>query len=245
MRLLIASYNIHKCIGGVDRRYDPARVRDAVAPLAPDILLLQEVDEGARRSLRHRQVDVLGDLFELPHRAFYPNVMVRGGGHYGNAVLSRFPITEAFNIDLTIPGTKRRSVLHARIRVRRHGKDRSPRTIHVFNLHLGLAHRLRLAQLRRFLASHAFRKLHSRTPIVLAGDFNDARAKLGEMLLTPEGFRGPAKRLRTFPAVVPVRGLDAIYVRGDAGLLNVNRSNLPAARWASDHRPLLAEIRLR
>ena len=104
MRLLIASYNIHKCIGGVDRRYDPARVCDAVGSPTPDILLLQEVDEGARRSRRHRQVDVLGDLFGLPHRAFFPNVAVRGGGHYGNAILSRFPITEVVNIDVTVPG---------------------------------------------------------------------------------------------------------------------------------------------
>ena len=245
MRLLIATYNIHKCIGGVDRRYDPARVRDAVAPLAPDILLLQEVDEGARRSLRHRQVDVLGELFGLPHRAFFPNVAVRGGGHYGNAVLSRFPISAADNIDVSLPGTKRRSVLQARIRVHGPGAGRSPRTLHVFNLHLGLAHGLRVAQLRRFLASRAFRQLHRRTPVVLAGDFNDARARLGGLLLAPEGFRGPARRLRTFPAVAPVRRLDAIYVRGDAQLMSVQRSDLPAARWASDHRPLLAEIRLR
>jgi endonuclease/exonuclease/phosphatase family metal-dependent hydrolase len=243
MSITIASYNIHKCIGGVDRRYDPARVRNALAPQAPDILLLQEVDEGARRSLRHRQVDVLGDLFGLPHRVFFPNVTVRGGGHYGNAVLSRFPITEAVNIDVTIPWTKRRSVLHARIRVRE--PDGSSRTIHVFNLHLGLSQRLRVAQLRRFLASPPFLKLHSRAPIVLAGDFNDARSRLGEMLLAPQGFRSAAKRLKTFPAIAPVRGLDAVYVRGDAELIEVGRSNLPAARWASDHRPLLAEIRLR
>lgn len=243
MRLLIASYNVHKCIGGVDRRYDPARVRDALAPLAPDVLLLQEVDEGARRSLRHRQVDVLGDLFGLPHRAFFPNVSVRGGGHYGNAVLSRFPITEAVNIDVTIASSKRRSVLHARLRLRLNG--RSPRTLHIFNLHLGLSQRLRVAQLKLFLMSQPFLKLHSRTPIVLAGDFNDARATLGKILLAPQGFRGAEKRLKTFPALAPVRALDAIYVRGDAEILEIQRSNLPAARWASDHRPLLAEVRLR
>ena len=245
MRLLIASYNIHKCIGGVDRRYDPARVRDAVGSPIPDLLLLQEVDEGARRSRRHRQVDVLGDLFGLPHRAFFPNVAVRGGGHYGNAILSRFPITEVVNIDVTVPGTKRRSVLHACVRVRGAGSGRPPRVLHVFNLHLGLTHHLRVAQTRQFLASSAFVGLHHQTPVILAGDFNDARARLGNMILAPLGFRGVAKRLRTFPAVAPVRGLDAIWVRGDADLISVRRSTLPAARWASDHRPLIAELRLR
>ena len=157
MRLLIASYNIHKCIGGVDRRYDPARVCDAVGSPTPDILLLQEVDEGARRSRRHRQVDVLGDLFGLPHRAFFPNVAVRGGGHYGNAILSRFPITEVVNIDVTVPGTKRRSVLHACVRVRGAGSGRPPRALHVFNLHLGLTHHLRVAQMREAAVDAGYR----------------------------------------------------------------------------------------
>lgn len=242
MRITVVSYNIHKCIGGVDRRYDPDRVRDAVAPLSPDLLLLQEVDEGARRSLRHRQVDLLGNLLGLSHRAFFPNVRLRGGGHYGNAILSRFPITDAENIDLSLPLTKRRSVLHARLRVRGRG---APRTLHVFNLHLGLLQRLRVAQLKRFLASRPFLKLHARTPIVLAGDFNDARGHLGKALLAPLGFRGGAERIRTFPAVAPLQALDAFYLRGDAELLRLHRSNLPAARWASDHRPLLAEVRLR
>src|SRR5205085_12459322 len=47
--LRIMTYNIHKGIGGVDRKYSPERVRDTIALFAPDFLLLQEVDEGAKR----------------------------------------------------------------------------------------------------------------------------------------------------------------------------------------------------
>ncbi|MCX5787401.1 MAG: endonuclease/exonuclease/phosphatase family protein [Elusimicrobia bacterium] len=244
MRLRIASYNIHKCIGGADRRYRPERIRDAITPFDPDIVLLQEVDEGARRSRRHRQVDLLGELLGLRHRRFFPNVKVRGGGHCGNAILSRFPITDARNIDLSVPWTKRRSVLHARIRVRRPGVDPQPRTLHVFDFHLGLSQLLRLEQLRRFLASPSFLALHARTPIVLGGDFNDARGTLGKLMLAPAGFRGAASPPATFPAVAPMKALDSIYVRGDVELLQVRRCALRAARWASDHRPLLAEIRV-
>ena len=101
MRTRILTYNIHKAIGGLDRRYRPERVRDTIAHYEPDIVCLQEVDEGARRSNGHRQVDILGDMIGLRHRTWWPNVRVRGGGQYGNAILSRFHLTETDNIDLT------------------------------------------------------------------------------------------------------------------------------------------------
>jgi endonuclease/exonuclease/phosphatase family metal-dependent hydrolase len=50
VRLRVVSYNIHKCIGGVDRRYDPGRVVATLAHHEPDIVLLQEVDRLAKRS---------------------------------------------------------------------------------------------------------------------------------------------------------------------------------------------------
>lgn len=244
MNLRIVSYNIHKCIGGVDRRYRPERIQSAISPLRPDCVFLQEVDEGAERSERHRQVDLLGDLLHLRHRAYVPNVKIRGGGHYGNAILCQYPIRFSTNIDLTVPPTKRRSVLHAEIRVRvpDHGHGRWTRTVHLYNLHLGLSQGLRKIQLQKFLSSHPFARCHPNTPIILGGDFNDVWGTLGDDWLIPQGFRGPERRLRTFPAWAPVRALDCIYVRGDAVLKGVHRSTDHGARWASDHLPLLAEV---
>ncbi len=238
----VMTYNIHKCIGGVDRLYRPERICRAIAPLHPDCVLLQEVDEGAERSLGHRQVDLLGAMLNLQHRIYFPNVKVRGGGHYGNAILSRFPIRAARNIDVTVPSTKRRSVLHAEIRVRLPGGGGPSRTVHLYNLHLGLSQSQRELQLSRFLSSHPFASSHPRTPVILAGDFNDVWGTLGEKWLLPEGFHGPTKPLRTFPAWAPIRALDAIYVRGDVELQKVQRSPLSGARWASDHLPLIAEV---
>jgi len=242
--LRVVTYNIHKCIGGVDRRYRPERISQAIALLRPDCVFIQEVDEGAERSLRHRQVDLLGDLLRLPHRVYFPNVKVRGGGHYGNAILSRFPIRCARNIDVSVPTTKRRSVLHAEIRVRRTDGAGRFRTVHLYNLHLGLSQALREQQLARFLSSHPFVSSHPRTPMILAGDFNDVWGTLGEKWLVPQGFVGAEKRLKTFPAWAPLRALDAVYVRGDAELREVHRSPFAGARWASDHLPLIAEIRV-
>ena len=244
MKLRVLTYNIHKCIGGADRRYDPSRVMEVIAHHDPHIAFLQEVDEGARRSSHHRQVDILGEVLRYRHRTYFPNVTLRGGGHYGNAILSKFPITETRNIDLTIPMTKRRSVLHAWIRVRPPGRGRA-RTLHVFNMHLGLSQIIRKWQLQKFLASHPFASLHHRTPVIIGGDFNDVWGTLGTRYLRPLGFRTHEARIKTFPATAPALALDALYSWGDAELVHLERSKFDVARQASDHLPLIADFHLK
>lgn len=243
MRLRILTYNIHKCIGGLDRRYRPERIRDTIGHYEPDIVMLQEVDEGARRSQGHRQVDMLGDMMGFRHRTYFPNVKVWRGGVYGNAILSRFPLTHTCNVDVTLPGRKRRSVLHARYRVRL-PDGRRTRTLHVFNLHLGLSETERRTQLRSFLDSHPFAGLHQRTPLVVAGDFNDVYGTLGQRLLVPSGFRGMTRPIKTFPAYAPVRALDGVYVRGSLEIQKVFRGQVQVAKSASDHLPLVGELEL-
>jgi endonuclease/exonuclease/phosphatase family metal-dependent hydrolase len=243
MRIRIITYNIHKCIGGLDRRYDPARVVATIAHHAPDVVLLQEVDSLVARSNHHHQVDLLGDLLGLRHRAYFGNARVRGGGEYGNAVLSRYPILDARNIDLTVPPKKRRGALHAKLRVRL--SSGRLRTLHVYDLHLGLSGIERKIQLRRFFDSHPFATLDPRAPIVLGGDFNDVWGTLGRKLFAPVGFRGTTRVMATFPAYAPMRALDAVYVRGAVHLVGVERSRFELARRASDHLPLVADVELR
>jgi endonuclease/exonuclease/phosphatase family metal-dependent hydrolase len=242
MKLRVVTYNVHKCIGGVDRRYDPARVVAALALCRPDVVLLQEVDSLVARSNHDRQVDVLADGLGMRHRIYFSNVRLRDGGDYGNAVLSRFPILDARNIDLTVGPKKRRGALHAKLRVRL--PSGHLRTLHVYDLHLGLSGIERKIQIRRFLDSHPFAALDARAPIVLGGDFNDVWGTLGRKLFMPAGFRGATTVLPTFPAFAPVRALDALYVRGAVRLVHVAPSEHALARRASDHLPLVGEVEL-
>jgi len=241
LRLRALSYNIHKCIGGVDRRYDPDRIVEVIQNLDVDVAMLQEVDGGAARSNRDHQVELLAERLGLRYHTWFPNVDVRGGGQYGNAILSRYPIIESTNLDLSIRFKKRRSALHAVLRVRHDDVDR---TVHVYNMHLGLARYERRRQLRMFLDSHPFQNLHHDTPIVVGGDLNDVYGGLGE-LLAPAGFRGIERRPLTFPAWGPMRALDAIFVRGAMDFVRLARCDSELARRASDHRPLVAEVKLR
>lgn len=240
MKLRVVSYNIHKCIGGLDRVYDPARTIACLAHYEPDVVLLQEVDAGARRSNGDHQASLLADGLGLAHHAWFPNVRVRGGGTYGNAVLSRFRLDEFRNIDLTVAPKKRRSALHVACRIHAPGGDR---TLHVFNLHLGLAQYERRIQIENFVESHPLHGLAHTTPVVIGGDLNDVWGTLAGWL-APHGFVGVDRRPRTFPAWAPMRALDGVYVRGAVLMHAVQRGETVLAKRASDHRPLIADLEL-
>ena len=241
MRFRLVTYNIHKGIGGVDRRYRPQRIVDALAKCRVDVALLQEVDDGVPRSHRDRQVDLLGDALGLQHRAFQPNVKLTEGV-YGNAILSRFPLLDVTDVELTVPLKKRRRAMlaHCRLRIGKH-----TRRMALCNMHLGLAGFERTLQLRRLLGADMLQHTHRRTPIVLAGDFNDVYNNLGRRLLEPAGYHPATRAARTFPAVMPVRALDHVYFRGKIRLVRSFASHTLLARQASDHLPLVAEFDVR
>jgi endonuclease/exonuclease/phosphatase family metal-dependent hydrolase len=67
---------------------------------------------------------------------------------------------------------------------------------------------------------------------------------LGPKMLSPAGFRTVERRIPTFPSYAPVRALDGLYVRGAVDLVKLDRSRLKIARQASDHLPLIADLRL-
>ncbi|MBL8750936.1 MAG: endonuclease/exonuclease/phosphatase family protein [Planctomycetes bacterium] len=244
LTLRVVSWNVHKCTGGLDRRYDPGRIASVLAGAKADVVLLQEVAQNGRWYREERQVDVLGDALGFAHRSYFVNV--RFGprrGEYGNAILSRWPIASTENLDVTLPTKKARSVLHAELRLPI--ADGHTRTLHVFNLHLGLGEAERREQLRRLLAFRHLHTMHAHTPAVVAGDFNDVWGTLGKHLLVPAGFRGPVRPMRTFPAWAPVRALDSLYVRGDVEVGRLERVRTAATRRASDHLPLLADLEVR
>ena len=233
--LRLVSYNIHKGIGGLDRLCRLERVAEVLAKIDADVCLLQEVDEGARRSHGVRQVDALGDALGLEHRAYFPNHRLKVG-HYGNALLSRFPLRAAENLSLTLPLHKQRSALHARIALA--GLDHS---LWLFNVHLGLAEAERRTQLARLL--RRIDEQHgSRESVVVMGDFNDVWNRLGPAIMLPAGFRSVERPPLTFPAFRPLRPLDRIFVRGRLRLVRCERADSPLARRASDHLPLVAEL---
>ncbi|HKY36855.1 MAG TPA: endonuclease/exonuclease/phosphatase family protein [Polyangiaceae bacterium] len=242
MRLRVVTWNIHKGIGGVDRRYRLDRTSEVLQALSADIVLLQEVADGMPGCGMDNQLEELSESLELRHVAYGAEHRFRVGG-YGNAILSRFPVTDSARIDLTIGRRKRRGLVQTRVHARLEDGAHT-RSVVVFNLHLGLSGAERATQLERFLACHPFAHLHHDTPLVVGGDFNDVWASLGPRFLEPAGLSRAGKLQPTFPAALPLRPLDGLWIRGSVSVLNAHPVRNALSRAASDHLPIVADLEL-
>jgi endonuclease/exonuclease/phosphatase family metal-dependent hydrolase len=80
--------------------------------------------------------------------------------------------------------------------------------------------------------------------VVVMGDLNDVWRGLGPAVMEPAGFRDVERPPLTFPAIQPLRPLDRVFVRGRVSVLRCERLDGPIARQASDHLPLMAELRV-
>lgn len=239
MRVL--TYNIHKGIGGLDRTYDLDRVVAILQHCNADVVLLQEVDHGAKRSAYHQQSHLLAEALDMPFVAVGINHHLRTTGGYGNVTLSRWPILGEFNMDLTQRLRKRRGALYTRIDT----PDLGP--LNVLNFHLGLIHVERVRQVRRMLGSPCV-TASPLEPALIAGDSNDWRGRICQKLMKPQGFSEvgvdlAGQRVRTFPAVRPMLSLDRIYFRHltPHRLLDLDHEYVG---HASDHRPLVVDFQI-
>ncbi|MEI6256828.1 MAG: endonuclease/exonuclease/phosphatase family protein [Planctomycetota bacterium] len=236
MRLL--SWNIHKGIGGRDRRYSLARIIDCIEAENPDLICLQEVDRIVRRSRFDDQPRLLSTYFRA-HSVFQSN-MPAGGGAYGNLVLSRWPVESRHRIGLRQGTRKPRGAQLLLI-------DSPEGPLHLVHTHLGLAEQERHWQIDRLLGHMLFRSADN-LPTLFVGDFNDWRNTLAAATLAASGFAqvtSPANRFRSFPSWLAVGSLDKAFVRGAIEVLQARIVKTSLSKTASDHLPLVIDFHLR
>jgi endonuclease/exonuclease/phosphatase family metal-dependent hydrolase len=245
MEFRILSYNIHRAIG-VDRLFRPERVASNIRYHQPDIVLLQEVDDGVPRSRGLNLARELAGALELPHFALGSNVSLRKGT-YGNATLSRFPIVRERNIDLSIGPLKRRGCQHTTLALGEPGDE--SRLLEIFNLHLGLSAAEREQQAGLLVRSREFPGLEHGPPCIVGGDFNDWRSRLRPIFTevfcfscASEGSSVASLPMKTYPSFSPRGALDRFYYR-DLDLVRARRCRLGLSRVASDHLPIIADFR--
>ena len=235
MRVL--SYNIHKGIGGRDRRYRLERVIDVIETENPDLICLQEVDRNVRRSRYEHQPRVLADYFHFRPWLYQLNVHLKSGG-YGNLILSRWPIREHHHISLRLNRRKPRGAQLAVI-------ETPEGALQLVNWHLGLAEHERHWQIRHLFEHRLFQE-SAELPTLIVGDSNDWRDTLKKPFQA-QGFEHvthPVSRFRTFPAYMPIGSLDKAYHRGGVEVRHVKIPRSRVAQEASDHLPLVLDFHL-
>jgi endonuclease/exonuclease/phosphatase family metal-dependent hydrolase len=247
MKLRVLSYNMHRAIG-VDRLFRPERIAKVINHHQADIVLLQEVDVGVPRS---RKLDLAKEMAEAagyPHFVTGLNVKL-SRGMYGNTTLSKFPIVQSRNINLTVGRRKARGCQYSLIRVS--NSSNFSQNVKVFNLHLGLSTQERVRQIGLLTRSNEFASLTPGTPCLVGGDFNDWRTLLAPIFTDilhfqcatnhSSGYNNP---YLTYPAFSPTGGLDKIFYRGPLKLLKRRRCWMGITKLASDHLPVIAEFEL-
>jgi endonuclease/exonuclease/phosphatase family metal-dependent hydrolase len=247
MKIKMLSYNIHRAIG-LDRRFKPERIAEIINDVNPDIALLQEVDEGVPRSNELNLAEVIANSCGFPYYKLGHNVTLKKG-NYGNATLSKFPIQEERNIDLTIDNKKSRGCQHTTIEIEKNNKKTS---IEVFNLHLGLSAKERQKQAGLLTHSQEYLVIQTDTPCIVAGDFNDWRSLLRALFVEGLGFecatdsskRWGESAIKTYPSFAPRGGLDRVYFKGKLTFINAYRYDKNVAKIASDHLPIIVEFEI-
>ncbi|MFT3783510.1 MAG: endonuclease/exonuclease/phosphatase family protein [Nibricoccus sp.] len=242
-RFRLVTYNTHGC-SGTDGRISPRRIAHVLAELSPDIVALQELDLGRRRSRSEDQASLIAKELGL-NVVFCPTVTL-GDEHYGHALLSRWPIETMHRAFL--PSDPKswwkepRSALWARVLV-------GERPVNVITTHLGLGWHERVLQIEELLGPQWIGGIPSEEPVIFCGDLN----------LTPssQGYHRAARVLRdaqlecaghrpinTFTSARPFTRLDHVFVSKSLEVSNVSVPRHHLSRFASDHLPLVVDLQV-
>ena len=229
----VLTYNIHHG-EGTDGEFDLPRLARIIESSAPDLVALQEVDQGTQRA---SGVNQLAELARLTHRrGVFGKAMDFQGGSYGVGVLSRWPLQHVEVHPLPDPPDREpRTALTVAVRINKNGP-----LIQFTSTHLDSGRDVfnRMAQ-----ANELTRVLvrNDGVPAILAGDLNSGlRTEVMQILDNDWANVAPDDPAPLLPSGRPGR-VDHVLVRPFNGW-KVVESTVVDAPIASDHRPVLVVL---
>jgi endonuclease/exonuclease/phosphatase family metal-dependent hydrolase len=241
--LRILTYNVHSCLG-TDGKLSPTRIARVIGQCEPDIVALQEVDVGRRRTEHVNQALVIAHQLQMDYH-FHPTFEVESE-QFGNAVLSRFPLKLVCAARLPEPKNdctrEPRSALWVSF-------DVNGETWQLLNVHLGLSPQERAIQMESLLGDQWIGNPRFQEPHLLCGDLNAVPGSRPHRLLSARLCDAPTRlatrrRPRTFPSGFALLRLDHVFVGSQVQVVDAEVPSSKLARVASDHLPLLVEVRL-
>lgn len=224
---MVVSYNVHRCYGR-DGVFDPRRILRVIEATGAQVAGLQEVDIHALESSPNiLQLAATSGFAVIPGPTF-----LREGAHYGNALLSRFPVTRTRRHDLTVGHREPRGAIDVEL-------DLAGATLRVVVTHFGLRRPERRLQVKKLLS---VLEAHDAGPTVLLGDLNEWLPGARTLRPLERWFGRQTAPPRTYPAHRPVLALDRVLVRPAGPSTSVRVLRGGEARVASDHLPVVADL---
>lgn len=234
--LRVMTYNIHVGVG-MDKKLDLQRIADVINREQPDLVGLQEVDRGVKRTEGKDEIAELATMTRM-HFAFAPNLDYQGG-KYGVAILSRLPLKGTVH---TMFENKREAERRGMLKVE---VDVDGKPLTFVTTHLDY----QFEDGRLFETEQLLKVLQDvKGPLIVVADLNDvpegSAYKLMDTLFDDAWVASRAKGDGfSYPADKPVKRIDHIFYRP------ANRVRAKKA-WvvetlASDHVPVVAEIEIK
>jgi endonuclease/exonuclease/phosphatase family metal-dependent hydrolase len=235
------TYNVHRCLGA-DWRLSPERIADVIAQFEPDVVALQELDVGRKRSRLMDQPQVIAERLRMQMH-FHPAIRV-AKEQYGDAILSRVPLRVIRAAPL--PGlplhfrVEQRGALWASISLDR-------QEVQIINTHLGLNRGDQLVQVRSLLGPDWLGDAACRPPQILCADLNarpgtPAHQRLSRVLRDAHREGHVRSARRTWPSFRPLVCVDYIFLSREFDVRRVDVPRTRLTRVASDHLPVIADV---
>ena len=233
------TYNIYGARSGGIKNLD--EIAEVIKKADPDLVALQEVDRFTERN--GKDVDIAKELAEMcGMEYFFARAIDIGGGQYGDAVLSKFPIVTSTAYTMSVDpsvGGEQRSVALITVDI----DDNTLNFVSTHFDHLGdETNRLRQArELNDILG-----KIEG--PLIVGGDFNALPDSETISILRQElvlGCRNNHCDQKTFPTSNPNRTIDYLFYKGINKLSVLNYSVYDWANRESDHFPVIATFNLK
>jgi endonuclease/exonuclease/phosphatase family metal-dependent hydrolase len=232
----VMTFNIHVGVG-MDKKLDLKRIADVINRERPDLVGLQEVDRGVKRTEGKDEITELAKLTRMDF-SFAHNLDFQGG-QYGIAILSRFLIQQSDHQKYENKNeTERRGMLRVEV-------DVDGRKVSFVTTHLDYQYE----DGRLFETEQLLRLLEGvGGTLIVAGDFNDeASGSAYRLMLTKFSDAWVRGRAQTaglsYPADRPVKRIDYIFYR-ESDRVRAKKVWV-VNTLASDHLPVMAELELR
>jgi endonuclease/exonuclease/phosphatase family metal-dependent hydrolase len=243
VKIRVLTLNLHKGFSLSGRRFVLRELREAIRSSHADLVFLQEVRGQHKSNVEgseswDSQVEFLADEI-WPEFAYGKNAITSAGDH-GNAILSKLPILNFQNINLSLHRLEQRGLLYCEIE-----EPKTKLRFSCFNVHLNLMsfHRKQQWALMR---EQLYRLGAFQKSSILAGDFNDWSLSLHQKItvespLREAHFESHDALAKTWPNRLPLLSLDRIYYTG----FSLNHVQvLRGSPWdkLSDHLPMMADF---